>query len=65
MRVATSPLAAGSMLLNTAGSGPSPYQPIPRPSPLVVVAPPGVEALVDDRVLRFKEQLFGEDRSPE
>ena len=31
---------AGSMLLNTAGSAPpSLYQPIPNPSPLVVVAP--------------------------
>ena len=30
---------AGSMLLKTAGSAPSPYQPIPNPSPLVVVAP--------------------------
>ena len=27
------------MLLKTAGSSPSPYQPIPNPSPLVVVAP--------------------------
>ena len=51
---------AGSMLLNTAGSTPSPYQPIPKPSPLVVVAPEGVQALVDDRVLGFEEQLFGE-----
>jgi hypothetical protein len=25
-------------------------------------AEPGVQALVDDRVLRFEEQLFGEDR---
>jgi hypothetical protein len=30
---------AGWVLLNTAGSGCSPYQPIPNPSPLVVVTP--------------------------
>ena len=30
---------AGSMLLKSAGVGPSPYHPIPKPSPLVVVAP--------------------------
>ena len=30
---------AGSTLLKTAGRGPSPYQPIPKPSPFVVVAP--------------------------
>ena len=30
---------AGSTLLKTAGSAPSPYQPIPNPSPLVVVTP--------------------------
>ena len=30
---------AGSMLLKTAGRGPAPYQPMPKPSPLVVVAP--------------------------
>src|SRR3954466_16316177 len=29
----------GSMLLKTAGSAPSPYQPMPNPWPLVVVAP--------------------------
>ena len=30
---------AGSTLLNSAGTGPSPYQPMPKPSPFVVVAP--------------------------
>jgi hypothetical protein len=51
------------MLLNTAGSTPSPYQ--PNPEAIAVRrggAHAGMEALVDDRVLRFEEQLFGEDR---
>jgi hypothetical protein len=30
---------AGSMLRKTPGSSPTPYQPIPKPSPLVVSAP--------------------------
>ena len=30
---------AGSTLLNTAGTDPSPYHPMPKPSPFVVVAP--------------------------
>ena len=38
-RAGSGRLHAGSTLLNTAGVSPVPYQPIPKPSPFVVVAP--------------------------
>ena len=54
---------AGSTLWKTPGVSPTPYQPIPKPSPFVVSAPSlRVEALVDQGVLRLEEQLLDQHR---
>jgi hypothetical protein len=54
---------AGCVLRYSRGRSSSSYQPTPKPSPFVVVAPePRVQALVDQRAVALDEQLLEPDR---